>query len=65
MVKGIVVIEDDRALSDPPPLPALAAQSISPDCLTATEDRLLDAIRELRDQGLAVHAQITFLADEV
>ena len=65
MVKGITVIEDDRALSDPPSFPALAPQSISPDHPTATEDRLLDNIRELRDQGLAVQAQITSLVDEV
>ena len=65
MVKGIAVIEDNMAPSDPPPFPALAPQSISPDRPTATEDRLIDAIRELRDQGLAVQAQVTFLADEV
>ena len=65
MVKGIVVIEDDMAPSDPPPFPALAPQSISPDCPTAAEDGLLDAIRELQDQGLAVQAQVTSLADEV
>ena len=65
MVKGIAVIEDDMALSDPKRLSALAPQSISPDRPTATEDRLLDAIRELQDQGLAVQAQVTSLADEV
>ena len=65
MVKGVAVIKDDMAPSDPPPFAALAPQSISPDHPTATEDRLLDAIRELRDQGLAVQAQVTSLADEV
>ena len=49
MVKDVAVIEDDMALSDPPPFLALAPQSISPDCPMATEDRLLDAIRELQD----------------
>ena len=65
MVKGIAVIKDDTAPSDPVPFPALAPQYISPDHPTATEDRLLDAIRELWDQGLAVQAQVTSLADEV
>ena len=65
MVKGVAVIEDDRVLSNPPPFPALAPQSISPDRPTTTEDRLLDAIRELRDQGLAVQAQVTSLANLV
>ena len=65
MVKGVAVIKDDMAPSDPLFFPALAPQSISPDRPTATEDRLLDAIRELQDQGLAVQAQVTALADEV
>ena len=56
MIEGVAIIEDNIAPSDPPPFPALAPQSVSPDHLTATEDRLLDAIRELRDQGLAVQA---------
>ena len=47
MVKGVAVIEDVVAPSDPPHFPALSPQSISPDSLTATQDRLLDAIREL------------------
>ena len=65
MAKGVAVIDDDMAPSDPPPFPALAPQSISPDRPTATEARLLDTIRELQDQGLAVQAQVTSLADEV
>ena len=65
MVKGIAVIEDDMTPSDPPPYPALAPQPISPNRPTATEDRLLDTIRELQDQGLAVQAQVMSLADEV
>ena len=56
MVKGIAVIKDDLAPSDPLPFPALAPQSVSPDHPTATEDKLLDAIRKLQDQGLAVQA---------
>ena len=56
MVKGMAVIEGDVAPCDPPPFPALAPQSISPDHPTAIEDKLLDAIWELQDQGLAVQA---------
>ena len=56
MVKGVAVIKDDVVPSDPPPFPALSPQSISPDHPTTAEDRLLDAIRELQDQGLAVQA---------
>ena len=65
MIKGIAVIEEDMVPSDPPPFPALAPQSISPDRPTAIEDRLLDAISKLQDQGLVVQAQVTSLADEV
>ena len=54
MVKGIAVIEDDVAPSDPSPFPALSPQSVSPECPTDMEDRLINAIRELWDQGLAV-----------
>ena len=56
MVKGVAAIEDDIAPSDPLPFPALAPQSISPNRPTTIEDRLIDAIRKLWDQGLAVQA---------
>ena len=65
MIKGAAVIKEGMVPSDPPPFPTLAPQSIFPDRPTATEDRLLDAIRELQDQGLTVQAQVMSLADEV
>ena len=65
MVKGIAVIHDDMAPSDPSPFPAMAPQSFSPEHATATKDRLLYTIRELCDQCLAVQAQVTSLVDEV
>ena len=65
MIRSIAVIDDDMAPFDPPPFPALAPQSVSPGHPTTTKDRLIDAIRELCDQGLAVQAQVTSLADEV
>ena len=65
MAKGVAVIDDDMAPSDPPPFPAMAPQSFSPERPIATKDRLLYTIRELCDQCLAVQAQVTSLADEV
>ena len=65
MVKGIAVVNDDMAPLDPLLFSALAPYSVSLEHPTATKDRLLDAIWELRDQGLTVQAQVTSLIDEV